>query len=84
MNYLLKRALILIVGNNYIYENLLQTQTEGGKCMNPLSDIELIEPSDRERSQWPDTTRKYVETLEQFYDDHVTPPLTPDNDKRRG
>ena len=30
---------------------------------------------------WPDTTRKYVETLEQFYDDHVTPTPTPANDK---
>ncbi len=28
----------------------------------------LVEPSDRERSEWLDATREYVEQLEAFYD----------------
>jgi len=28
----------------------------------------MIEPSDQERVQWPETTRLYVEALEEVYD----------------
>jgi len=34
-------------------------------------DETLIKPSDVERSKWTSTTRKYVEVLEQFYDNHI-------------
>jgi len=34
----------------------------------PPSPIVLIEPSDSERATWSDITRKYVESLENFYD----------------
>lgn len=34
---------------------------------------DLIEPSDAERAEWPNTTMKYVEDLEEFYDENQAP-----------
>ena len=57
----------VLQGKQSIYFEAL---AEAESALKKRTPIELIEPSDAERTMWPDATRNYVEQLEQFYDNH--------------
>ena len=52
----------------HIGSQYFRTRSEAESRARRFLPVVLIEPSDEERSQWPDATRNYVEQLESFYD----------------